>query len=241
MRPRVWIASLMFAGIMAGCEAAVTGTPQPAVSIPSPSPGPAEAAAPLTPQPSPTPLPAPVYATAREFPVNCRFGPGPIYAVISLLDGGQTARVQGRDHSGGWLVVHDPLNPGGVCWLSTVPVDVEGDSAALPVREPPYVTVSKLDVRVEPKRVTVTCENYPQFALFIAEITTNGPTLVNWRWEMSTGEASEAQVMLFDQADTKVVQRSFVIMSPNEYWGRLHINAPNEIAGTVTLIANCTP
>ena len=32
-----------------------------------------------------------------------------------------------------------------------------------------------------------------------------------------------------------------MIRSPNDYWGRLHINAPNEIAGEASLVANCTP
>ena len=241
MRPRVWMASLMFAGIMAGCKAAVTGTPQPVVLIPT-----LNAATIASPLPSPlpptsTPQPQPVYATARDLPVNCRYGPGTIYSIISRVEPGQVARVKAHDTSGGWLYIHDPLNPGGSCWLSTVPVDVEGDSAALPLQDPPQVIVSKLEVRVEPQRVTVTCDNYPQYALFIAEITANGPTLVNWRWELSTGEATDAQVLLFDQAETQVVQKGFVIMSPNDYWGRLHINAPNEISETANLIANCTP
>lgn len=241
MRPRVWMASLMFAGIMAGCRAAATGTPLPGLVIPTASPETAAAVIPSTPVPTLTPQPEQVYITARELPVNCRFGPGTIYAVISRLEAGQFARVYGRDYTGGWLQIHDPLNPGGVCWLSTVPVDVEGDTSRLPALDPPQVTVSKLEVRVEPQRVTVACDNYPQYALFIAEITTNGPALVNWRWEMSTGETTEAQVMLFDQTDTRVVQKSFVIMTPNDYWGRLHINAPNETIQTVNLIANCTP
>jgi hypothetical protein len=241
MRPRVWIASLMFAGIMAGCEAAGLGTPLPRAAIPTAGLSASATAAPIDPGPTNTPRPEPVYATARVQPVNCRFGPGMIYAVISGLDAGRAARVDGRDYSGAWLYVHDPLNPGGFCWVSTAPVDVEGDASSLPLTAPPYVTVTKLDVRVEPQRVTVECDNYPQYALFIAEVTTNGPTLVNWRWELSTGEVSEAQVMLFDEADTQVVQKSFVIESPNDYWGRLHINAPNEIIRTANLVANCTP
>jgi len=226
------LVSLMFAGIMAACRVATT-TPPPPLVIPSPS------AAPTAPEPTLTPQPR-VYATARELPVNCRFGPGTIYTVISLLDAGRYTRVEARDETGGWLYIRNPLNPGGYCWISTVPVDVEGDTTFLPVQPPPLVSVSKLDVRVEPQRVTVACNNYPQYALFIAEVTTNGPTLVNWRWELSTGEATEPQVILFDQADTRTLTHSFVIMSPNDYWGRLHINAPNNIDSTAILIANCT-
>jgi hypothetical protein len=241
MRPGVWITSMMFAGIMAGCTLHPQETLTPASLPPTAASSAPEIAAPLLYQPTNTPAPRPVYATGRELPVNCRFGPGTIYEVVSRLDAGQSTRVDGMDYTGAWMYIHDPLNPGGFCWVSTAPVDIEGDTTSLPVTNPPYVTVDKLDVWVQPERITVTCDSFPQYALFVAEVTTNGPTLVNWRWEFSTGEATEAQVLLFDQAETKTLQKSFVVMTPNDYWARLHINAPNEVVIQANLVANCTP
>src|SRR5574340_278692 len=121
MRPGVWIASLVFAGTMAGCS-----LPSEATSIPTTQPT-ATSEIPIAIAPSlraatNTPAARPVYATGREQPVNCRFGPGTIYAVISRLEPGQSSRVEGRDYTGAWMYVHDPLNPGGFCWVSTIPV-----------------------------------------------------------------------------------------------------------------------
>jgi hypothetical protein len=226
----------MFAGIMAGCG---TFTPTPATTLPSPA-----SALPLLDTidlPTDTPAPAPVFARARSQPVNCRFGPGTIYEIISLLEANQITQVEGRDYSDMWLHVHDPLNPGGFCWVSLPIIELDGDLDSLPVIDPPHVTVNKLEVRVEPQRVTVACENFPQFVLFVAEVTVNGPSLVNWRWEISTGETTEAQTLLFEQAETKILQKSFVIERPNDYWVRLHINAPNEKAEQANFVANCTP
>jgi SH3-like domain-containing protein len=240
MRPGAWIASLMFAGIVAGCslptqEAAVAPTAPLTITPNVPM-----VVAPILHEPTNTPVPRPVYATGRSLPVNCRFGPGTIYAVVSRLDAGQSTRIRGKDYTGSWMYISDPLNPGGYCWVSTAPVDIEGDALALPQVDPPYVTVNKLDVWVESQRITVACDNFPQYALFIAEVTVNGPTLVQWRWEYSTGEATEPQVMLFEQAETRTLQGSFVVNSPNDYWARMHINAPNEIVEQTNLVANCT-
>jgi hypothetical protein len=240
MRPGVWIASLVFAGTVAGCSLPSEATTIPAIPLTATND------APIAIAPSPrgaanTPAPRPVYATGREQPVNCRFGPGVIYAVISRLDSGQSSRVDGRDYTGAWMYIHDPLNPGGFCWVSTVPVDIEGDSTSLPVVDPPHVTIKKLDVRAEPQRITVTCDNFPQYALFVAEVTADGPTLANWRWELSTGETTEPQVLLFEQAETQTIQKSIVIHTPNDYWGRLHINAPNDIEDQANLVVNCAP
>jgi hypothetical protein len=182
-----------------------------------------------------------VVAVARKQPVNCRFGPGTIYQVISSLEEFQTARADGRDVNTRWLYVHDPLNPGGFCWVSVSAVDVEGEPDSLPVMDPPQVTVNKVVVRVEPQRITVTCDNFPQFTLFVADVSTNGPGVVNWRWEISTGEVTEPQVLGFEEAGTKTLTKSFVIPSPNDYWVRLHINAPNDIFDETNFVANCTP
>ena len=122
-------------------------------------------------------------------------------------------------------------------WPGLSRCEVSLDGQALTAARPP----GDLVVRVEPERITVGCDKFPQFALFVAEVTTNGPTLVNWRWELSTGEVTDAAQLLFDQAETKTLQKGIVVQSPNDYWGRLHINAPNEIVEQAILVANCTP
>ena len=238
MRPRLWMTGLIVAVIMVGCNRpAATPTPGAASVVPTPNtPTPLPTALPTN-----TPKPPPVYAIAGVQPVNCRFGPGLIYEVISTLDAGRSGRADGRDYTDRWLYIHDPLNPGGFCWVAKSAIELEGEMTWLPVVNPPLVTVNKVDVYVEPARVTVKCDEFPQFVLLVAEITTNGPTLVNWRWELNTGEASDPNVLAFEEAGTKTVQRSFIIYLPNDYWVKLHINSPNEIIGQANFVANCTP
>lgn len=241
MRPRIWIVSLALIVSLAGCrlpaDEPFTPTPVPVPSstqVIPPTPLPTEL-------PTLTPRPQNAYAMARELPANCRFGPGIIYEIVDGLQPFQSALVVGKDYTGLWWYLHNPNNPGAMCWASASATDFEGDAESLPVVDPPYVTVNRLKVRAEPPRVTVQCDAYPQYVLLVAEITTNGPTLVNWRWEMSTGEVTDAVTLIFEEADTQVVQKSVVVYSPNDYWGQMHINAPNEKITQVKFIANCTP
>ena len=240
MRPRVWIVSLTLIVGLAGCRlpAEEPFTPTP-VTVPSltqvvtPTPLPTEL-------PTRTPHPRILYAMARDQPVNCRFGPGTIYEIVDELGPFQSAQIAGKDNTGMWWYVHNPNNPGAMCWASASATDFEGDTESLPVVAPPFVTVDRLEVRAEPPRITVGCDAFPQYILLIAEITTNGPALVTWRWEMSTGDVTQADTLIFEKAKTQVVQKSVIVYSPNDYWGQLHVNAPNEMITQVKFIANCT-
>ncbi len=241
MRPRVWFAALAFALGLAGCRfpaedlSTPTSTPAPVtvtVSIPPPT---------STPIPTRTPRPPTVYAAAREFPVNCRFGPGTIYAVVDNLVPFQMAQIAGKDLTGSWWYLHNPNFPGEFCWAAASATDLDGEMESLPVVDPPYVTVNKLEVRAEPPRITVGCEAFPQYVLIIGEITTEGPTLVDWRWETSAGEVTREEPRVFTEAATQTVQKSLVIYGPNNYWAQLHILAPNDMVVQVQFIANCIP
>lgn len=241
MRPRVWIVSLTLIVGLAGCR--LPADEEPFTPAPVPVPSSTQTLPPVatpTKLPTLTPRPPNLYVMARELPVNCRFGPGTIYEVIDGLQPFQSALVAGKDNTGLWWYVHNPNNPGAMCWASASATDFEGDTESLPVVDPPLVTVDKLEVRAEPPRVTVGCEAFPQYILLVAEISTNGPALVTWRWEMSTGEATQVGTLIFEKADTQVVQKSVVVYSPNDYWGQLHVDAPNEIITQVKFIANCT-
>jgi len=240
MRPCAWIAALALTVSLMGCRPADKTLP----STPSPVPASSGSATPAkfpSQPPTRTPRPQNVYALARGLPVNCRFGPGTIYEIVDGLEPFQSALVAGKDYTGLWWYLHNPNNPGAMCWASASATDLEGEAESLPVVDPPYVTVNRRKVRAEPARVTVECDAFPQYVLLVAEITTNGPTLVNLRWEMSTGEVTEAEPLIFEEADTQVVQKSFVVYGPNDYWGQLHVNAPNEKITQVKFIANCTP
>jgi hypothetical protein len=229
----------MLAVSLMGCRPADKTLP----FTPSPAPVPIGTVTPAaipTKPPTSTPHPQNIYASARDLPVNCRFGPGTIYEVVDGLEPYQAALVVGRDYTDQWWYLHNPNNPGAMCWVSASATDLEGDDEFLPVVDPPFVTVDKLKVRAEPPRVTVQCDAFPQYVLLVAEISTNGPALVTWHWELGTGEVTQTATLIFERADTQVVQKSVVMYGPNDYWGQLRIDAPNEIVTQVKFIANCT-
>ncbi len=243
MRPSVWIAVLAFALGLAGCRPPAdrppTPTSTPVVALtPSAS---ATSTAPPTETPTITPRPPVVYVIARDQPVNCRYGPGTYYAVVDRLEPFQSAQVEGKDETGMWWYLNNPNFPGAYCWVSAGATDLEGRVETISLAAPPHVTVSKAEIRAEPARITVGCSAFPQYVLIVAEVSANGPTLVDWRWEISTGENTTETALVFTEAGTQVVQKSLVIYGPNDYWAQLHIFAPNDLVAQVRFVANCIP
>jgi len=251
MKRHAWIITPIFLVILQACIPAPTqpvtptSTPAPvATQIPTSTP-------PATLTPSPTlaptatltltPVLLPVYASTRDQPVNCRFGPGIVFEVVDGLQPRQTAQVTGRTIDNMWWYVQDPNNPGGTCWVFSAAVDMTGDTGLLPVVGAPPVTVDKLEVSVDPPRISVACTAFPQYFLFTGNITANGPTVVKWHWELSTGEVTSDETLIFEQAGTQTVQKSFVVYNPNDYWTQIHITGPNEMVQQANFVANCSP
>lgn len=241
MRPRVWIVSLTLIVSLAGCR--LPAEDEPFTPAPVPVPSSTQTLPPVatpTKLPTLTPRPPNLYVMARELPVNCRFGPGTIYEIIDGLQPFQSALVAGKDNTGLWWYVHNPNNPG---------AHVLGGGQRHRFRGGYGIPASGGSARGNGRQAGgaggaaashCRMRGLPQYVLLVAEISTNGPALVTWRWEMSTGEVTEAGTLIFEEADTQVVQKSVVVYSPNDYWGQLHVDAPNEIITQVKFIANCT-
>jgi hypothetical protein len=194
-----------------------------------------------TPTRVPTATPGIVLAAPVNQPVNCRFGPGISYAVIGALIVGRQAEVIGKSADGAWWFVRNPSDPSTNCWLSADFVRVTGNAEALPVVGPPEIGVSGIRVRVEPVVMNVGCAAFPQTVGVTAQITTNGPTLVTWRWETSTGEVSAEETLLFESEGTKEVQRLLTVWSANDYWINLHVLKPNDRFGGANFKITCVP
>jgi len=225
---------LMF--ILAACGLPASATPA-STSTPY-------ATATSTVTPSPTVIPSPTQAAltirARDLPVNCRFGPGLVFEIVGIVKPNQSTRAIGRTSDGFWLNVQDPGNPGGVCWVAVSAVETEGEVASLSVVNAPLVTVTNLTVRVEPSRITVACSAFPQVFGFVGEITTNGPAVVTWRWEVNTGNGPD-HTLTFESAGTKTVQEFYRVNGANDYKVKLHVLGPNEMSDEADFFALCTP
>jgi hypothetical protein len=164
-----------------------------------------------------------------------------VYEIIGGIKRDQFAQVAGRDATGTWWYIKDPGNPNGFCWVAVEAVTVEGETESIPIVAAPVATVTKLEVRTEPQRMTIACSEFPQVFVFIADITTNGPTVVTWRWEINTGEVSLEQTMIFESAGTKTAQEFYRVVTPNDYWVIARALTPNETSAQAYFFALCSP
>jgi len=194
-----------------------------------------------TPAIIPTATLARVTLTVKDTLINCRFGPGTGYALINELSQNVSARVVGRNEALTWWYIRDPGNPNGFCWVSANVTVTQGAVEELPVVRPPVTNVTKASLRAEPDRIVVGCTQFPQTIFLEAEVTTDGPAYVTWRWEASTGATSDNVILVFEEAGEQVINDYYQVGAPNEYWVKLHITAPNEIIEQVNIPVSCTP
>ncbi len=219
-----------------------------ACNFQAPAPTPTPTAAPTsTPSPVPSPTVTPtatqvvVSLIVKDEKINCRFGPGIEFVLVNELIKGQSARVVGRNDLATWLYIRDPGNPDGFCWVFVDVVETNGPVTELPVSQTSFITVTDFTLRVEPSRILVNCSQFPQTVFLEAEITTNGPTLLTWQWEASTGVISDIGSLVFQEAGTQLINEYYQIGSPNEYWVKLYILTPNKLVEQVNIPVSCTP
>jgi len=180
-------------------------------------------------------------ASPKDQPVNCRFGPEISYAVIGALTPGRQAEIIGRNAESTWWYVRNPSDPSTSCWLSADFVQTVGDVQSLPVVNSPQITVTGIQVRVDPPVMNVACDALPQVVTISAQITTNGPSTVVWHWELSTGIVSSDKNLLFEVGDTKTVQDYYQVNSVNDYIVRVQTTLPNIMIGEASFKVVCTP
>ncbi|GAB4496209.1 MAG: hypothetical protein OHK003_00540 [Anaerolineales bacterium] len=221
--------------VMAGCTSQNTPPPPaptivPTIqAIPTPTPIP----------PTPTPVKVSVQVAAEL--ANCRFGPGTVYMTMNEIRSGRLLTAVGRNDTSTWWMVEDPINPGGVCWVAAEVTEARGDVSQLAIAPAPFVSITKVNLRVEPNRILVKCSDFPQTVFFEAAITANGPTLLTWQWEASTGVTSDVGTLIYEQSGTQVINEFYRINAPNEYWVKLKILTPNEVVEQVTFPVSCNP
>ncbi len=237
MKRRVLLAGL-FSVFLNACNFSSSGAVTPTVTVVV---GPTTVVNTFTPAPTSTPLPVQLVLRVTRERVNCRLGPGVQYELVNELEQGETARAVGRNDSSTWWYVRDPGNPNGYCWLSSEVTSIDGDGTTLPLAHPPGTMVTDMNLTVDPNRVVVECTQFPQTFYFNAEVTVDGPTLVNWQWEASTGAVSDVGTIIFEEAGTKLISEFYQVAGPNDYWVKLHILNPNPLTQQANFRVSCTP
>ncbi len=161
--------------------------------------------------------------------------------MIGALIVGRQAEVIGKNIDITWIYVRNPSDPSTSCWLFVDLVNVEGNLEMLPVVGPPEIMVTNIKVSVDPSAMNVACGAFPQSVIITAEITTNGPLIVIWYWESSTGQTSEQKQVLFEAGETKTVQDYYQVAQAGDYSIRVRSLPPNSQVGEATFKAICTP
>ncbi|HET9908280.1 MAG TPA: hypothetical protein VFQ23_16650 [Anaerolineales bacterium] len=254
MKRRIWIATVMVVLGLSSCnlqgvQPTETALPSPTLVIPitsasTPTPIPIDTLLAIdleTPTVVPTSTSSSVLASPIDQPVNCRFGPGTQYGIAGALNPGRQAEMIGKNEDSSWWYVKNPSDPSTLCWLSAGVTSTVGNVDSLPVVEPPEIMVTSVNVSVDPPGINVACDAFPQSVILSAFISTNGPSIVVWRWESSNGRTSAENNLLFEEGGTKMVQDYFQVDSANDYAIQVRTIVPNVVIGQADIRVTCTP
>jgi hypothetical protein len=254
MRNRLWMAVIVLNLGLSSCNLptsrptampASTPTPvfdTPTSSIPTPTPVATETRLSFElPTLTPTSTPSVFLASAKDQPVNCRFGPEISYAIVGALVLGRQAEIIGRNEDSSWWYVRNPSNPSTSCWLSAEFVDTVGDVHSLPVVNSPVIMVTNVQVLIDPPVMNVACDAFPQVVTITARITASGPSTVVWHWQSSTGVVSPDKEVLFIAGDVKEVQDYYQVNGVNDYIVQVQTTLPNIMTGQASFKVVCTP
>lgn len=188
-----------------------------------------------------TATPSVFLASAKDQPVNCRFGPGVSYAIVGALVLGRQAEIIGRNEDSSWWYVRNPSDPSTSCWLSAEFITTVGDVQSLPVVNSPVIMVTNVQVLVDPPVMNVACDAFPQVVTITARITASGPTTVVWHWQLNTGFISPDKNVIFVAGDVKTVQDLYQVNGVNDYIVQVQTTLPNIMTGQASFKVVCTP
>ena len=207
----------------------------PAAPVIEPSPLPTFAISTLTPTPTETPLPTltstpdvPI-AWPKDLGVNCRYGPGKEWEIVSSINTGTITEIEGRTVDTAWWYVQDPLHTGDYCWVSYDVVDTAGNLNIVPLAEPPMASVTAVTLDAV---VTFTaCGNANQVK-FNGSIAANGPIEVTYHWEVGgDGQLiTPDETLSFAEARTQKISTDVFSADCGDYSVKLLVTSPNEEA-----------
>lgn len=162
------------------------------------------------------------FASPSGAAVNCRVGPGTSWAVVILLNPGQSAEIVGKNAAGTWWYVKNPAQAGSFCWVSAEFTTATGDVSGIPLAaEPPTppvpptaaggsVVVTNVTVSIDPEDIQVGgCVGPIQPSTIFATITTNGPIKISWHFVTEQNGAMPIHSLNFNKAGDKDVSAQF--------------------------------
>jgi hypothetical protein len=253
MKLQTFLSVLVLAALTLACNLS-SSTPTPVVIVITQAP---VVAAPVTsvpatetPVPPPTEIPTPVptatpsdpVLTPIKDPVNCRYGPGVEWEPVGALKVGETANIIGKNPAGDWWNIRLPANPTATCWVAASVTSPSGNLAMVNPVEVPQALVTKVTLVTNPTQMVVPGCVFPYSPVDLAgTITTNGPALVEWHWEISQGNVTSTSVLKFDKFGTQTISDYVKYGAQGEYWVKLVVTKPNSVVAQANYTVVCGP
>jgi len=250
MKPKILMFIFILALVLQACNlpsnVPVTETPTleipPSTTQPPPTDTPTQTPLPTdTPPPTLTFTPTVPIAFPKEVAVNCRLGPGQEWIVLSGLSVGQSSQIVGKNSSGAWWYIVDPLNSGRNCWVAGSVTNTAGNLANIPVVETPKATVTNVSIKVNPTQLSFPgCGGLISPSKIEGTIETNGPTTVKWYFETQQAGTQSSQTTQFDTFGAKTFSTEFnPTISVGTYWVRLIVTSPDSIQAETSYKIEC--
>ena len=205
----------------------------PAAPVIEPSPLPTFAISTLTSTPTETPLPTltstpdmPI-AWPKDLGVNCRFGPGKEWEIVSSINTGTITEIEARTVDTAWWYVQDPLHTGDYCWVSYDVMDTAGNLNIVPLVEPPMASVTAVTLDAV---ITFTACGSANQVKFNGSIAANGPIEVTYHWEVDgDGQLiTPDETLSFTEAKTQKISTDVFSADCGDYSAKLLVTSPNE-------------
>ena len=139
---------------------------------------------PLTATPNVTATPSAAMVSPTTQDVNCRFGPSIKYSAVDALLVGDTVPIIGRTSDSSWWQVEGPRYGNANCFVAANVTQTSGELGNIPVVSAPAAFATDVSVHINAKKGTY-CAG-PHEVNATATITTNGPTTVEYRFNLGS-------------------------------------------------------
>ena len=211
-----------WADIVPPAAPVIEPSPLPTFAIPSVTPTITE-----TPLPTPTSTPEVPIARIGALGVNCRYGPGKDWGVVSTIPTGMTAQIKGRTVDTAWWYIEDPQQTDRYCWVSYDVVETAGNMNIIPIAEVPEISVT--DITVDAVTSFSACDTTNEIT-FNGSITTDFPATVTYQWKVEgeTLYTSPKDTLEMTETGTQKLPTETYKADCGDYTVTLLISSPNE-------------
>ncbi len=179
--------------------------------------------------------------TPIDKPVNCRFGPGKEYAVLSTLTSGKNALILGKNSDGSWWKIRNSDGKSTVCWVLGSVTTTVGKLDGVSTVATPRTFATGVTI-MNPETISIPgCIGTIPPVTFSGTIDVNGPTNLTWHFETELGGALPAHTLTTSSSGSNTVSDNSYTPPANtgSYWLKLVVTSPNRMTAQTNYTISC--